>query len=388
MLLLVTLMGFCQPSFAKVRLNIARGQLELGGNIKSIFAFQNLRQTGIFPKDEILFTEQRLRLEAQYSSRYFGFELAEQISGFYQNTNSPFFTIPDLNPRSYWIVSNDLTTGTNHQINHRLDRANIKLNIGKTRWILGKQVVSIGVGHLFQAISQVPRQPFVIVDPEFPITEDAFSLVWDGALALEARLLPKVQGQTLHNFHVRAKGSKSGFDVALTTGVSDDKNFIGLEFAGNLGDSLLRSEVVGYEELGKNYIQGLVGIDRVFSNEWSGEIELFYNGFGAVDNYSFSPNLHRPTPYRGMYYMATRLRWEISPVWILSWLNIVNLNDPSALFHFNLRYSVFQNADLLLGQFVSWGASSRTEFGGELPILGPLAVGLPDMTYFLFRYYF
>lgn len=287
--------------------------------------------------------------------------------------------------RADWLVA----SGDKHDVYDRLDRAFVQLNLQPVEIIVGKQIVPAGVGHLFSAVSQVPHHPFVVADAEYEKTEDAVAVTWTGPVVVEARFLPKVAGQKDHNYHVRVKGATGGYDVAVTAGRSDDKAYAGLETAGNLGDSVVRGEVVGYREGGRGWMQGLLGYDRVLSAKWSAQVELFYNGFGTRGDYALGPLLHRSAPYRGLWYAGTAVTWEVGPRAKATLGAIANALDPSALFHLSVAFSLGANLDLLVGQYLNAGKRDA-EFGGVMPDpQAPIVkLGVPDMTYAVVKYAF
>lgn len=347
------------------------------GSYKSIVGIQELNHQGFFSRATNVTTEQRLRLEGTAHWNGFRLELANETSLTIQSPLRPIQPLPDGIPRAAWNTRWKLVDNDGTSLVTRLDRANLKWSDGSLALIAGKQVVALGVGHLFTAVSQTPRQPFVIVDPEYPIPEDAVTVQWEGALSVEARYLPKNPGQRSDNFHFRAKGSKGGYDLAMTAGRSDDKSFVGLETAGNLGESLLRGELILYDRNGTTLGQGLVGIDRAFNAKWSGEFEVFYSG-GLV---------HRSSPYRGKWYSGARVRFEASQRWKLSATAIAGLNDPSVLANVNAWYSLSSSVDLGIGQFLGVG-SATSEFAGQTALAPGISLGLPNFTYALMRFYF
>lgn len=316
------------------------------------------------------------------------FEVADETSLFWQKPNASVFPVPDFNPQSAWEAKWNLRQGKEVYAFNRLDRAFVQMTAGPVQVIAGKQVVAIGVGQLFGAVSQTQRYPLIVIDPEYQKTEDAATVIWSGPFQMEARFLPKVKGQREHNFHLRAKGSKGGYDLALTSGKSDDKPYLGIETAGNIGDSVLRAELVGYQDGGTGLLQGLVGWDYVFSKTWSAQVEFFYNGFGKEKNLFVEPFRHRSTPYRGKVYGGMHVTWEAHPLMKWHFTTIGNLNDPSALLHLFTNYSLSGNLDLLLGQYFSVGKDAA-EFGGRQQTgLPGVELGLPDISYLAVRYYF
>lgn len=275
-----------------------------------------------------------------------------------------------------------------------MDRLNVQFNYHEFEMRAGKQVVATGVGRIFAVISQVPRHPFTVVDPEYERTQEALVLSWTKGWGLEFFFLPKVGPQAKHNFQVRAKGSKGVFDLALTSGRSDDKAFVGLEAAGSVEDFLLRAEVAGYNQADEDFLQVLVGWDRALTSTFTMQCEFFYNGFGkSYEAYELkSRPRHWSTPYLGKYYLGATSRWEMNPRTKLSSSALVNLSDPSALLYLAITRSLGDSTDFILGQFLNIAGRDRAEFGGQLelafPIGGPYAVGIPDLTFAAFRWYF
>lgn len=365
-------------------------QFELRGSFKSIYDYQRLNQTNIFTTNDEFASEQRLRLQAEITHPVVRVEVADELSFGYSTALSSAIPIPNLNPGSWWNTTTNILTNSTTIFTNRIDRAYLSLILGDSELRVGKQIVDEGVGHIFEAVSQVPRYPFVYVDQEYPVTQDAASLIWKGPFTLEIRYLPKIPGQYEDNIHLRAKGSKAGNDIALTAGRTYDKPYAGLEAAGNLGDSLVRGEIVGYEWNGQTAVQALVGFDRTFSASFSAQVEFFYNGFGTDGSYQLTPLVHPSAPYRGKWYFGTVLAWEISPRWKANFIGIVNLRDPSALLQLTLDFSIADNLDLLLGQYLLVATQIGSEFGGALPIpnLPGMTLGLPNISYFQLRWYF
>lgn len=364
-------------------------EFDFSGNFKSIVAQQNLKQTGVFEKDTVRFAEERLRLGVTAQKGWIRMEGASQFSLFIQNENPTLLPVPDLNPKSVWETRSRVAGGNSWELIHRIDRAVIQLHFGGSEILVGKQVIPTGTGHIFSAVSQTPRHPFITVDPEFPITEDAISLIFGGPFTLEARFIPKLPSQISHNYHLRAKGSRGNHDLAITAGKSDDKPYLGIESATGIEGSLLRMEAVLYAPQNRTVPQALIGVDHVFNHWFNVEAEIFYNGFGSVSNYTLAPFEHRSTPYRGFYYLGTRSTVEFTSLLKSTLYTITNLGDLSTLFRLSGNYSLYANVDLELGQYLSVASSGSSEFGGQLPLdSSGVKLGLPNMTYALLKYYF
>jgi len=381
---------YCRPSWLFVLALVAAGPAiskeccnwttEAGGSLKSITAYQKLRQQGYLPNDYSLFLEERARVHASLSTSQWRLELADETSFFLNNANSPLVPVPAYEPKDAVNTRRTWAKSNNVRWINRVDRASLRFREGDWETQIGKQVVPTGVGHIFQAVSQVPRQPFVVIDPEYPITEDALVVSWNGPFTIEARYLPRVDGQAKDNFHLRTKGSSDGIDLAMTAGRSDDKNYLGLETAGNLGDSLIRGELVGYDKNGAGFAQAMLGWDYAYSSQWRNEWEVFYNGFNGV--------AHRSAPYSGKLYLGTNVVFDPSPEWKVSLLSTINLSDRSALVHMSVNYSISADLDLLGGYYLGIASRPDSEFGGLTPTFPGQAIGLPDTAYVLLKWHF
>lgn len=366
--------------------------LQISGSAKTIANAQFLRHQNIYSKDTVLQGEERLWVNSAITAGTVMLEFTQEASFFAETTNTTAVSVPEFSPRNAWDAEWSLWNSNGTRGIYRIPRLYLQITSGDFEARVGKQVVAIGVGKLFSAVSQLPRLPFTMVDQEYQRGEDALSLKWGKGLVLEGRFLPKVSSQKDHNFHLRAKAQKGGYDIGLTTGRSDDKVFMGLEMAGNLGDDLLRAEIVGFRHGDKDVVQALLGFDHVFNAKWSMTFETFYNGFGDLyDDYQLAYP-HRSTPYRGRYYLGATVTWEMSDRLKASLTEIVNLLDPSFLSNLQFNYSLGNNLDLLVGQYLSVSGRPKGEFGGKTPIPVPLpvtlSVGLPDLTYAAMRWYF
>lgn len=369
-------------------------QFRLSGSAKTIADLQFLRDQNLYTYRTQPQGEERIWLSSTFLYRRFMAEFTQEASVFVERQNPAALPVPDLNPVNAWDAQWSVWDSGSTRGIYRIPRLYLQLGSDDLEIRVGKQVIATGVGKIFSTINQVPRLPFTMVDQEYQRGEDAVSVVWGRGLVLEGRFLPKVSSQRDHNFHLRAKAQRSGYDIGLTTGRSDDKLYIGLEIAGNLGEDLFRAEVTGFNFDRRDVVQALVGFDHVFGPRWSLSVEAFHNGFGTdYADYRFGPPLHRSTPYRGRWYGGLTAAWEISDRLKANLATIVNVFDPSALFHLQGSRSLGNNLDLLLGGYLNWAGRPQGEFGGTLPVsLGPVptgvAVGLPDLIYTALRWYF
>lgn len=332
--------------------------------------------------------EHRFRLGWELESPWLRVEVAQELSLWHQTVNPAVVEGLDAPPTNAWDLSQVLFEGDSTRLTGRLDRLNFALQRRGARIRIGRQAVSMGTGHMFNAISQVPRRQFNVIDPEYPHSEDGVLATFDGALVVDVGFFPKTGPQTSDNYFIRAKSSKRGFDVAFTGGWSDQKAFVGVETAGGLGEELIRGELVVYQRGDQTRFQGLLGLDTVLTSRLSVEFELFYNQFGSGGDYVLMPELaHRPTPYLGRWYTGALFRWDGGARWNASALGIMNMLDNSLRLQLQCTYSLGASTDLLAGHTMGAGGEG-SEFGGAIATPQGISLGLPNMTYAALRYYF
>lgn len=364
--------------------------LSLWGSYKSIAALQRHRQQGLYPNDQVPLTEQRLRVGGALTKDWFRLEVANEILACAQVPNPPRLPLPPTDPTPAFDATVNIHTSDSLTLFNRLDRAFAQAQLDSFEVTVGKQVIPMGVGRLFGAVSQTPRRSLLFVDPEYPVTEDAVSVSWHGPVLVEARFLPRTADQAGHNFHFRLGERSPLFDLILTLGRSDDKAFMGIEGAANLGSVILRGELAGYDyEAGSRY-QVVLGYDQVLDAQWSAEAELHYNGFGSAspDDYSAAVSPHRSAPALGRWYAGAKVAYEATPLLKGALSAVMNLGDPSTLLHLSLSYAVTQTWEIVVGQFLGLGTHPKSEFGGTLPLAPGFSAGIPDLTYVVLRMHF
>ncbi|MCB0416961.1 MAG: hypothetical protein KDD39_04880 [Bdellovibrionales bacterium] len=364
--------------------------LSTWGSFKSIAAYEQLRQTNIYTADSIPFAEQRLRLGGALTKGNFRFEFANEVNVTAQPPNPTVVPIPYLGPKQAFDLTAEIYTSDSLLLRNYIDRAFVQYTLGDWEFKVGRQVVPMGIGKIYTAISQIPRRSFVVVDSEYPVTEDAVAVTYAGPMTLSARFLPKIEGQQDHNFHVRLGEQTMDYDLVLTAGKSDDKLFFGFEGAKNYGGFVFRGEAVAYKRNNDTILQGLFGMDRAFTPEFSGLVEVFYNGFGSNNplSYNVFEQSHRSAPYIGQLYLGTNFNAQITPLFEGHLGSSTNLNDGSTLFHLYFNYSLSDELDLIFGQYFSVSPDPLSEYGGRIPLGFGFSTGLPDLSYFVLKYSF
>lgn len=395
--LLIAGLIFCTVGLATSRSSVHRVRrasdpwnLSLWGSYKSIAALQQHRQQGVYPNDKVPLTEQRLRIGGALTKDWFRLEVANEVLACAQVPNAPRLPLPSSEPAPAFDATLRIASSDELSLVNRLDRAFAQAQFDDLEITVGKQVVAMGVGRIFSAVSQTRRRSFLFVDPEYPVTEDAVFVSWQGPVLIEGRFLPRTETERGHNFHVRIGERSPLFDLMLTLGRSDDKALVAVEAAANLDSFVLRGELAGYDWEGGSRFQAILGYDQVYSSQWSAEAEIFYNGFGVASSslHTAAPPVHRSAPALGQWYAGGKVTYEATPLLKGALSAVLNLVDPSALLHLSLSYAVTQTWDILVGQFIGIASQAHSEFGGTLPLAPGFSAGIPDLSYVVLRMHF
>lgn len=371
-------------------IGLADENFSFRGQLKPIVGLKQLRQENLYLDSLIPYQEDRLRFETSFSKNWFYAEVVNETSYFIEKKNTPFFPFAISDSEPFWNPVWKIDEAETTLLKTRLDRAYVQASFDAFELRVGKQIVPIGVGHIFTTISQTPRYPFIVVDPEYDKTEDAATLIWKQGIKLEARYLARDKGKEKDNFHLRWLFRLAETDAVLTAGQTDGKKFAAFEGSRSVGDAVLRAELSVYEREERYFTEGLIGWDKVWNAKWSSKTEVFYNGFGNETYSTLEPFPHRSSNFRGKLYFGNLLGYEWTPKWKVNFLALANLNDPSFLLHLYFNYSLSDNVDLIAGHYQNLKTKDTSEFGGklELPTLPTVKLGLPDLTYLLMRWAF
>ena len=357
---------------------------------KGIAAVEEQHQHNLYRYQEQPSAEERYRCYGSLSHDWFYFEFADQMSFFWQQNNPTSIPLPNFYPPAFWNTRALWITSPAVQLYNRIDRLYAQVGFGNLEARVGKQVVPLGASHIFPALNQSPPYPYTVLDAEFPVTMDAVSVKLTGPLTLHGRFMPRMLQQNEDNFHVWAQTNLGATDIGVVAGVSDDKDFAGMEMTANALESVFHAEAVMYRnEQRASFGQAVVGWDRVLTKKWSIELEGYYNGFGTIGGYTLTPYRHISTLFRGVWYVGGHVTFEAGDRTKIHLLSIVNGADPSTLSQLSVSFSLGDNLDLLFAQLVTYGGSD-SEFGSALPLpQAPLiSWGTPSISYAVLRYVF
>ncbi len=364
-------------------LALADGKTEVGGHTKLRLVGQDYPADSLF-KDQYSRTSLNgiadLRLNLEY--RQSGWALA----GDYQlmAMNGETASAPD-DRRRFFDLSSTLSEGSESAILHRLDRLWLGYSSDRVVVRAGRQVLSWGNG-LFYA-------PMDLVNPFDPSAVDTEYKTGDDMIYVQ---IAHQGGADIQGAHVVRRDPTGGdvdsrfsttaikyhgflgdgeFDVLLARHY--DESVVGIGGIRALGGASLSTDIVVTDTDIDTIAQATLNLSYswiAFEKNMTGSIEYHFNGFGQhssrYDPASLALNpdllrrLERGESFAlGRHYIAGSLLLELTPLWSVSPLLLLNIQDPSALLQLTTNYSVSDNIVVLGSLSLPIGAN-RTEFGG------------------------
>lgn len=299
----------------------------------------------------------RLRLELKGAlSRDVALDLQydnEVLLGSYLHT-AQFAAQKDARPDQYWDLESNYAEGGSYYAQHRLYRASLTFTRGDTDVRLGRQRIAWGTGRFWS--------PLDLFNPINPIALERDERLGVDAVLAEHKLGPLArisaayaryggdQSSAALNWHSNLRG----IDYSLIGGRSRGENLAGIDLAGQIGGTGVRTELVQFED----YARAVLALDYAFPNTLTLSGELYYNGAGTDDTsaYDFAGLFARRIENVGRRYFGAYAAYELTP--LLKWSNyfVLNLGDRSRFFSPVLAYSVRANLDLSIGAQFFGGA--------------------------------
>lgn len=338
-----------------------------------------------------LFAEARLRLELGAGS--WTFDADYQLLGIDADTLrlgrslspavAPFAAV--VNDRRRWFdLTHTLTEDGTQAAVQRLDRISVGYAGERLVWRFGRQAISWGNGLLFTPMDVFNPFDPATVDQEYKPGDDMLYgqyLFRDGsdlqAVAVVRRdpLTGHTDGQGSLAFKYHGFAGRGEFD--LLAGQHFDEPL--LAAGGNLavGGALLRGDLTWADTDGGGAWSGVASVSRSWTwagRNLSGVLEYYRNGFGQAggrydpEDLAANPELLRRLARGELFtlgrnYLAASLLIEWHPLLQLTPNLFVNLDDPSALAQFVLRWDWRQDLQLLAALNLPLGPPG-SEYGG------------------------
>jgi hypothetical protein len=261
-----------------------------------------------------------------------------------------------------------ISSGSNHIIEHFIDRLSFRQNLDAGSVIVGRQRISWGTGRIWN-----PTDLFNPVNPA-----NYGKIEKDGVDAVSARLafgsftdLQGVVNATRDfesvNAAARFRTNFSGYDYSMMAGRFDGSVVIGGDLAGSISGAGIRAEVLHAFERSADaspHTKMILGADYQFTPELYALLEYHFNGEGAPgpDGYDLERLASGRVLNLGRSYVAAMANYLLHPLVAVSASGTASITDGSVLFHVMTTWSALDDLQVSLGGMLSAGDS-----GDEYP---------------------
>ena len=157
------------------------------------------------------------------------------------------------------------------------------------------------------------------------------------------------------------------FDVSVLGGRFFRDGILGFDFSGDVHKVGVRGELIyDWADVGKSFVQCAGGVDYGFKNSFYFALEYFHNGQGTNQAMTSLPFTSSAAQIRSIHqnFASLMLKYDVTPLWILMFQNIVDFNAGSLFINPEMKYSLFQWLDLSGGAQLPVGKT-----GGEFTAL-------------------
>ncbi|MDX1508479.1 MAG: hypothetical protein R3358_09390 [Woeseiaceae bacterium] len=375
-----------------------QGSVELGGHTK-------LRLTGQRWPDDSLFRDLLgsastdwagdLRLNLEWRSAGWSFDANWQLIGLHGDTLALSSGLPS-NPvvagarlpdddRRLFDLTDVISDGADSALLHRLDRLFVGYASDKTVIRFGRQALSWGNGLFYAPMDLVNPFDPATIDTEFKTGDDMLygQYLFDSGNDVQAAAVFRRNLQSgdldedASTLAVKYHGFASEFELDLLVARSYGDTVIGLGGSRDVGGAVWRADLVVTDAASDTFAEFVTNAS--YSWAWggrnmTGSVEYYFNGAGQpagdYDPSSLAGNpvllarLARGQSFTlGRHYVAANVMIEMTPLWNLSPVLLINAADPSALLQLVTTYSASDNI-LLTGSINLPLGAPGTEFGG------------------------
>ena len=345
----------------------------------------------------------RIRLTTQPSAGPFAVEVAyEHALTFRQSAETQTFGVAGLTGvpggGEWFDLGGTLSRASDRHVTwqHRFDRLNVSFSPTDSLELrIGRQAISWGT-----TLFLTPADPFTPFSPT-----DPFRVFRGGVDAVRLRIYPGPLSEI--DLVFRPTRTAVGEEVTLLArGLAtwlnwevsgwggrlygDAAGAVGL--AGSMGPWAVRAEAVVRDYDGTLVARGTIGVDRTWQaagRDMGIVAEYQRDGRGAAAPEGFESIFRSDELLRGEYQVFGRdelmmtLTYQVHPLWSLSGLTLVNLNDRSVIVAPGFAYSASDNTSLAGGVYLGQGDRDAPEGQLLASEYGPVGVaGYLSWTWF------
>jgi hypothetical protein len=234
-----------------------------------------------------------------------------------------------------------------------LHRLYMRVNSNKADFSLGRQRIAWGTGRIWNPTDLFnPVSPLTLEPGEYR-GADSVHVVLRPADLLQVEVAAAIgNDEEDRRYGARASTSIGSYEYSVIAGRFRERNVVGFDFTGYIGDAGFRGEFTWSDDEERDYIQGVLSYEYTFPNSLTVLAEYLYNG-GNLD--LFNPaDLTNLESYDAITtfnrnFAAVRLSCQLHPLVSAQILSIIDLEDKSAFAFPLVYYSWKQNVDVAAG---------------------------------------
>jgi hypothetical protein len=294
--------------------------------------------------------------------------------------------------RRLFDFSSVISESSDHAVLHRLDRLWVGHSGDRHVLRFGRQALTWGNGLFYAPMDLVnPFDPSTI-DTEYKFGDDMLygQYLRESGDDIQSAVVIRRNTETGDVEYEQATvalkyhGFSETLEYDLLLAEHYDEWVLGVGGGRDVGGAVIRADLVLSEtsdDIRAQFVANLSYSWTFAGRNMSGALEYYFNGFGqaggdySTDSLAANPELLARVARGqlftlGRHYAAASVLVEMTPLWTVTPVMLVNIGDPSALLQLTTQYSLGDNLALLGSFNLPFGASG-TEFGGiDTPLPG------------------
>jgi hypothetical protein len=275
-----------------------------------------------------------------------------EIDALWSEFSLPYLSTNGMTNRQALDLNWSIVNENKFQMNHYIDMLYFKQMFDFGEITLGRQVVSWGVGRIWQ--------PMDLFNPINPANFSKFEK--DGADAVSAVIYLGMFSdlELVYNFREKWQDANFGgrirtnyemFDLSMMGGYFDKQGVIGASFSGDLLGAGVRGEgIFSYnsDSPDSSFVRLIIGADYQFSSDFYILIEYLYNGEGTDCElcYELERLFKGEILNVAKHYVALQTSYKLHPLVNMNLGANVNLNDQSGYSNLSFSWDTLENLKL------------------------------------------